>query len=82
MWAFGETSWCRSPLGFPGPQIVKLSRVSLCPLFSLLAHLKYFVKGRVESVLLNFGLSLAALGLVGQQVHFDVAGRKDIERRV
>ena len=61
-------------MAFPGPQIVKLS--FLRGLFRFLAHLEYFVKGGVEGVLLHFGLPLAALRLVGQQVHFDVAGKR------
>ena len=66
-------------MAFRGPQIVKLS--FLRGPFRLSAHLEYFVKGGVEGVLLNFGLPLAALRLVGQQVHFDVAG-KEGENRV
>ena len=63
-------------MAFRGPQIVKLSFLR-----GPFAHLEYFVKGGVEGVLLNFGLPLAALRLVGQQVHFDVAG-KEGENRV
>ena len=61
-------------MAFHGPQIVKVSLLR-AP-FRLSAHLEYFVKGGVEGVLLNFGLPLAALRLVGQQVHFDVAAKE------
>ena len=65
------------PRAFLVPKLLNFLGSGLLPSPLSLAHLKYFVKGRVESVLLNFGLSLAALGLVGQQVHFDVAGKKE-----
>ena len=68
--------------GSPNCETLPPSR-ALWPFSLSLAHLEYFVKGGVEGVLLHFGLPLAALRLVGQQVHFDVAAKEGKrERRV